>query len=349
MVNSSPLRVLITRLSHIGDCVLTLPLVCAIKDQLPNVHIAWVVEPPSDQLLADHRAIDEVVVVPRGWLKRPRDIRAVRRRIRELNVDLCIDPQSLTKSAAAAWFSGAAKRIGLERPDGRELAPALNNYLVGSAGRHLVNRTLGLLVELGITQTQPCFDLPVYEAADLEIEAFTINAHLGCEFIVINPGAGWPSKRWGPARYGQVARHLGQHYQIPSVVAYAGPRERDDAETVVKRSGGHAIMAPPTNLRELASLLRRSLFYLGGDTGPTHLAAALGKPCVALFGPTHPADCGPCGKQHIAVQAVHDQRRGKARRHDTTAIQAIEPKFVIDACERMLSAVASTASDRQAA
>ncbi len=345
VVSTPGLKILITRLSHIGDCVLTLPMACAIRDNLPDAHITWVVEKPSNQLLEGHDAIDELIVVPRGYLKQPRSVLAVRRRLRELGLDVSLDPQSLSKSSIIGFLAGVSRRVGLARPSGRELAPILNNELVSPGKPHLVDRSLDLLQTLGIDSPGVRFSLPKNAAADATIDQYLRSAHLGCDFAVINPGAGWPSKKWQPRKFGAVARYLGQEYQVPTVVAWAGTDELKMAETIVQRSGGHAMLAPRTTLCELVSLFKRSRFYIGGDTGPMHMAAAVETPCIGLFGPTLPENCGPYGldgpvvghgSQHITVQAFYQDTE---RKTSNAALKAISVEMVTAACDDMLKRI----------
>lgn len=330
-------RILITRLSHLGDCVLTLPLATAIRAHNPQARIAWIIEKPGQQLLANHPAIDELIAIPRGWLKRPRQLFAIRKQLRSFNPDICIDPQSLSKSAILARLSGAPRRIGFGTPIGREIAPNLNNELVVPETEHLVDRTLGLLARLDIpVPTSVDFAMPHYDSAATELQPFIDNQHLGCTFAVINPGAGWASRRWPPRRYGAVARYLGQTFQIPSVVAWAGANEEKMATEIVNRSGGHGIMAPRTSLQQLAELLRKAAFYVGSDTGPMHIAAAVGTPCVSLYGPTLPGRSGAYGDIHEHVQSFYQSTN---RKKGDEAMRAIEPEAVIAACEKMVEQI----------
>jgi heptosyltransferase-1 len=144
------MRILITRLSHIGDCILTLPLVSAIKRKYPAAVVVWAVESPTQQLLGLHPGIDEIVVVPKGWLKSPASWRSLSKKLKSFKIDTVIDPQGLTKSAMLGRISGAKKRIGIRGQWGRELSPWLNNCLVESVHPHIVDRSLALLSELGI-------------------------------------------------------------------------------------------------------------------------------------------------------------------------------------------------------
>ena len=134
--SASP-RILITRLSHIGDCVFTLPVLCELRRAFPQAHICWAVESPSHQLLDDHDALNETIRIPKGWVKSPGLIKEMRRQLREYRFDLVIDPQSLTKSSALGWLSGSKRRIGFAKPWGRELALLLNNEKVHPQSKHL--------------------------------------------------------------------------------------------------------------------------------------------------------------------------------------------------------------------
>jgi lipopolysaccharide heptosyltransferase I len=337
-MNGNPLRLLICRLSHIGDCILTLPVLCALRSTFPDAHISWIVERPTDQLLEGHRALDRLIVVRRGWLKSLSEIRRVRSVLRDAEFDVAIDPQGLTKSAACAWLSGARKRIGFARGAAREIAPWLDNELVRPGRTHLVEKSLELLVPLGIDRPRVAFDLPHYSEARDSIEHYLARFHLNCGFALINPGAGWPSKQWPAQRFGEVAKHLGQRQRLPSVVAWAGDKERALAETVVARSGGHALLAPATSLTELAELCRAATMFVSSDSGPLHLAAALGVPCVGLYGPTRPADCGPYGRASVSVQAYYQQGSSRQRRRaPNNAMQAIDVDSVCMACGELLA------------
>ena len=148
-------RILIVRLSHIGDCLLTIPLATALRDAFPGATIGWAVEPPSDRLLACVPEIDQVLTLPRKWSRSFGGWVQARRIVRAFAPDIAIDPQSLTKSAAMAWFSGASKRVGLARPEGRELAPWLATDLIADSKPHLVDRTLETLNALGVAPGAP--------------------------------------------------------------------------------------------------------------------------------------------------------------------------------------------------
>jgi lipopolysaccharide heptosyltransferase I len=322
-------RILIVRLSAIGDVLHGLPVLNALRDALPRAFIGWVVEGAGGQLLRDHRALDELIVVPRKWLKSPRTVLGLRRRLRGLRFDVAIDMQGLTKSAVAARLSGAPRRIGFDGRDGRELSRWLNNERVQPTKTHVVDRNLELLAPLGITNTRARFDLDDAPADARRAQEILAAGQLE-RFAVVNPGAGWPSKVWPADRYAAVARHLGTRHAMRALVVWAGDQERQWAERIVAGSAGFAQLAPPTSLRELAALERRAALFVGSDTGPLHLAAAVGTPCVGLFGPMPAERNGPYGTQHVAVQKVC--LIGTSRQKRTAGGESMEAISVEDAC-----------------
>ena len=152
-------RILIARLSAIGDVVQTMPVACALREHFPGAFLAWVAQRGAE-LLAGHEALDELVALPRGWLKSPRIVWQLRRRLRAMKFDIAIDAQGLTKAAIVAWLSGARRRIGVGGIWGRELSPWLNTETVDTGDPHAVDRNLGLLRPLGIESPTVRFRVP---------------------------------------------------------------------------------------------------------------------------------------------------------------------------------------------
>ena len=333
--DSNP-RILIVRLSAIGDCILTTPLIADIRGRYPNAYIAWAIEKRAAPLIDGHAGVDQLFVVPRHWMKSPRTLLAMRRQLKAGRFDVVLDPQSLIKSALLGWLSGAPKRIGFGYPAGRELAPVLNNCRVVPTGEHLVDRTLELLKPLGIEHSEAVFDLPQYGGVQSILD-FPENC-FGNEkrFALVNVGAGWPSKLWPADRYAEVVRYLGQRHQLPSMVLWHG-EERQTAADLVANSSGFGVLAPETSLRELAALSRRASLFIGSDTGPLHLAAAVHTPSVGLYGPTRPEHCGPYGFEHLAVQPPGDRTGLKMRNaKDNQSMLQIDVSRVCRACDTLL-------------
>lgn len=338
-------RFLITRLSAVGDCILTTPVASALRRHFPNAFIAWIVQGGTASILEGHPAIDRLIIVKKGWMRSPHELACVRSALRALQFDVAIDPQSLTKSAVAAWLSGAPRRIGFARPIGRELAPLLNNHTLASQATHVVDCYLELLQPLGVAPVPATFEIPVLPEAARFASEFLTTAHLQGGFAMINPGAGWDSKLWPAERYGKVARWLGEQANLPSLVVWSGPREHEWAKTIIARSGGHALLAPSTTLPQLAALAAKARIFVGSDTGPLHLAAAMGTPCVGLYGPTRPEVCGPYGENHQTIQAFYQDGSSRERRgRDNRAMQAITVDAVCDACATILRRAQRTAA-----
>jgi lipopolysaccharide heptosyltransferase I len=332
-------RILISRLSAIGDTVLTLPVLNALREHIPDGMLAWVTQRASAQLLRGHEALDELIVLPRNWMTSPREMLRLRRRLRGLRIDTAIDVQGLTKSALPTWLSGARRRIGYAR--GEFMAREISNWFYTEAVRpireHVVERNLELLRPLGIDHPRVRFRVPEHEQDARRVEQFLSAQGDLRRFAVMQPGAGWPSKLWPPGRFAAVARQLDQQYGVRCIVVWAGPEELGWARQIAAESAGRAIVAPATSLTELASLERRAALFVGPDTGPLHLAAAVGTPCVGLYGPMDATRCGPYGGRAVSVQSAHltggSRRRRKA---GNETMRAISVEQVCEACDQIL-------------
>lgn len=331
-------RILLVRLTAIGDVIHGTPVLCALRARFPQAFLAWVVEGRAGTLLEGHPALDELIVVRRHWLKSARETWHLRRRLRQLRFDVTIDVQGLSKSAVAAWLSGAPKRVGFAQPQGRELSPWLNNIRVKTEGPHVIEHNLQLLRALGIEQPAVRFDLPENDEDRAAVENILHEVALAPGgYAIINPGAGWPSKLWEPLRFAEVAVHLEQVHGLPTLVVWAGPRERQWAETIVDHSAGAARLAPDTSLRELTSLARRARLFVASDTGPLHIAAAVGTPCVGIYGPMPGQRNGPYGSQHRTVQAMHFEGTSRQRRQAPREVMlANTSEMVCAACDEVL-------------
>ncbi len=331
-------RILICKLTAIGDVIHGIPVACALRDHFPNALIAWVAEGRAGDLLRSHAAIDELIQVPRRWLKSAGEVRALRRRLREQRFDITLDLQGLTKSAIAARLSGARRRIGFAGKMGREFSRVLNNERIEVRSDHVVDRYLELLRPLGIEAPEVRFDVPRHADDTVAVVEFLDQHELFSRPAIINPGAGWPSKRWSNERFAAVAKHLGDTYGVMSIVVWAGDEEHQWAKEIVASSGGHAVLAPRTSLTELAELCRMARLFVGSDTGPMHLAAAVGTPCVGLFGPMPAERNGPYGEGHIALQRARLEGTSREKRTaDNATMLAITIDDVCVACDQIFS------------
>ena len=330
-------RILIVRLSAIGDVMHALPMIAAIREALPQAYLAWLVEGRTAELLRSHRGLDELIVLPRRWLRSPRTVFDLRRKLRALEFDVAIDVQGLSKSAIAARLSGARRRIGLGGPDGREISPWLNNEWVEPQQAHIVDRNLELLGPLGIRPRSVRFDLEDAAVDRMTAEKIIETHHLSERFGMINPGAGWPSKLWPADRHAAIARYLGQQRSLRSLVVWAGAQEKAWAAQIVAGSAGFAQLAPPTSLTELAALARRATIFVSSDSGPLHVAAAVGTPCVGLFGPMPAERNGPYGAHNVTVQKMRLGGTSRSRRTaGPESMAAISVADVTAACDQVL-------------
>lgn len=330
-------RILIVRLSAIGDVVQGMPIACALRERFPDALLAWAVGEAGATLLRGHAALDEVIALPRGWLKSPRSVWRLRRRLRAMRFDTTVEAQGLTKAAIVARLSGARRRLGFGDPWGRELSRWINTELVDTTARHVVDRNLQLLRPLGIQSPTVRFQVPDNLLDRIAAEQMIRQTRLEDGFAMINSGAGWPSKLWPHERYAAVAAYLGREPGLPTLVAWGGREERLAAEQIVAGSHTHARLAPPTTLTELAALARRARVFVGSDTGPLHLAAAVGTPCVGLYGPWPAEKHGPYGPKNIALQEMFFEGSTRQRRNAPPKfMEAISVEQVCRACDRIL-------------
>ena len=330
-------RILISRLSAIGDVLHGVPVLNALRHAFPDAFLAWVVEGYNGELLRGHPSLDELIVVPRRWIKSPQTVMEIRRRLLALRCDTSIDLQGLTKSAFAGWLSGAKRRIGFGGTDGRELSQMFNNDRLSPKRTHVIDRNLELLGKLGIDSPQVQFHLPETPADACMATELIARSQYHRGYAVINPGAGWPSKVWLRERFAAVARHLGQTHSLPTLVVWGGKQERHWAEEIAAAAGSFAAVAPPTTLTELAALTRRATLFVGSDTGPLHLAVAVGTPSVGLFGPVSAQRNGPYGAEHVAVQKMCLTGSSRSRRSaGSESMAAIHVEHVCSAIDQML-------------
>ncbi len=331
------MRVVLVRLSALGDIVHTWPLAAAIRRARPDAHLTWVVEQPLAPLVDGHPDVDAVLTVAtRRWRRSPWSTRTraevgrLKTRFSELEPDLALDPQGTLKSAIVTRWTRAGRRIGLARPWRRELAAGLvlTDTVPGRTGhRHIVATNLELVRAVG--GEPPELPTPP-DGAWLANAAPRIEGPWRPPYAVVLPGAGGAGKTLPAATFAATADDLAARGM--AVVVAWGPSERQRADEVVGRAGPGACLAPPTDLLELTGLLRDAAVVIGGDTGPVHLAAALGTPTVAVFLTTDPNRNGPLGRSTAVVSGALDGRApsGSARSGAARAVAAAELTAAVD-------------------
>lgn len=343
--NDKARRFLIARMSAIGDTVLTLPVACALRHEYPNAYIAWVVERKSSAMVLNHPCLDDVFTLERGWFASGRKRRALRARLRACNFDVSIDCQSVTKSAFACWLSGAALRIGCRGKYGAEFSTLLNNHLLEPTSSHLTDRSLELLKPLRIVAPPVQWNLSTDETAETAAAHMLAAMGLTSSFAIINPGATWNSKLWEMKRFAAAARYLGVSHALRTLVVWGDEQELVAAKNIVDAASPHAVVAPRTSLQELAAIIRRGRLFVSSDTGPLHMAVAVGTPSIGLYGATRPEDCGPYGEPHRALQLRYHAGSRRARRNaDNSAMREITVEHVCEAADQLLAKTAKRAA-----
>jgi lipopolysaccharide heptosyltransferase I len=335
MAEDAAPRILISRMSAIGDAILTLPVACALRDHFPNAYIAWVVEKKAAPMIRNHRALDQVIEFERGWFTSIHGIRDAREQLLQHKFDITIDCQGLTKSALAGRLSGARKRIGFGGSHGGELSRLLNNTLIKPVFTHVTDRSLELLIPLGVHSPKVRWKLPIPPEA--QSWASRWRSHVPSESLAaLNPGATWASKLWEPDRFASIARYVHDRYNYRSVVVWGTAEEKAMAEEIVRLSNGAATLAPETNLHHLAALIETADLFISADTGPLHLAVAVGTSTIGLYGSTRPGDSGPYGQ--VAIQKAYESGTRRHRRSaDNSAMRQISVEHVCEAIDELES------------
>jgi len=194
------------------------------------------------------------------------------------------------------------------------------------------------LEPFGVEGCSVDFDLPECEMDRRSARYLLGREGLDGDFVIINVGAGWKSKLWREERYAEVAKYLHEQWNLPSLVVWAGSEERRMAEAVVQGANGAAVLSPPTTLNELASLSRLATLFIGSDTGPLHIAVAVGTPCIGLYGPMSAKRNGPYGQQNRSIQIQSlEETKISPHRAPRGLMDAIGVKQVCGVCDEILN------------
>jgi heptosyltransferase I len=348
----SQFRLLVIRLGAMGDILHALPAVTALRTAHPAWVIDWVVEPRWTPLLASKDATGRDTGVPfprqpvvdqlhpvraREWGKRPwarrtrHEVLALRRALKQGGYDTVVDFQGAVRSAALGRMAGC-RLVGEAVP--REWAARwFFTERVTTQGAHVIEQDFELAEAvagdaLESARAQLPFDAEAEAWADCFLESSPKRP-----IVLMNPGAGWGAKRWPIERYAAVARGLIAHGC--RVLVNAGPGEEPIAEVLAKATGGGATALVPS-LENLIAVTRRVALVVAGDTGPLHLACALGRPVVGIYGPTDPSRNGPFGTQSKVLRHPASRRDHSRRENPEAGLLTIQPDAVLAAAEQML-------------
>ena len=339
------MKALLLRLSAIGDVVHALPMLSALHRH--GWQAGWLAEPAGRTLLHGHPYLWQLAAAPAARRFDGGQARATLRDLRRSRYDVALDVQGLWKSAAWGRLSGARRVVGYAR-EGRvePLSSVLLHERVRlTSGAHAIDENLALLRAIGIDAVGTReFVFPDTQPQARRVEAALAAAGVAPgSFAILNAGGGWPEKLWPPEGYGAVARGLRER-GLHALVTW-GPGEQALADRVVAASDGAAQRCFPTDLRELVELIRRARALVAADTGPLHLACAVGTPVVGIYGPTDPARNGPFSPEDVVVrrEGPPDPRhrtRFLVPPHQLASIPATE---VLDAIDRRLTRAAGPA------
>ncbi len=356
-------KILVLRLSAAGDVIRTLPAVKALKEHSPSFSITWIVEEPSRALLESQPEVDEVILFPRKkWTKGMKSfrgiwgtIREVRRFVEDLRrrrFDVALDFHGLLKSGLLSFLSGSPKRVGYDRRSSKEGNFLFSNVRVSLPSRKIsrFQRNLALIRGMGVEVKESEYYLHVPSQDREYVESFFrgLSATLQRPLIAIHPGTSQKAlfKRWMPDQYARLSDQLIQDLHATVLFTW-GDGELDWVERIRKQMKEPSLLSPKTeSLTQLGEVYRNCDLYIGGDTGPMHVASLTGIPAVVIYGPTDPVENEPIGR-HIKVRkevGCNPCHEYSCRR--LTCIKAISADEVFAATKEILGIVPSTGSIR---
>jgi heptosyltransferase I len=333
-------NILIIKLSAIGDVIHALPVVHALKKRYPASKISWIVERPAYDLLKGNPNIDDIIIFDKpqfksiaGFIKHGP---ALASSLKQRHFDLVLDLQGLFKSAAIAWLSGAANRMGYCNM--REMSQLISKPICGiHRNGHVIERYLDVARALDCNCDEVNFDINISEQdANIARNLLAENGILPDQpYIVIAPGTNWQSKCWPARSYADLASALTENYKCP-IVLIGGPQDHERASIIQDRANAQMVnLIGKTTLKQLAYILQKSRLFIAGDTGPMHLAVAMGTTVIALFGPSDADRNGPFGDKPVVMRKnLTCSPCFKRKCEDLQCMEQITAADVLDHIER---------------
>lgn len=353
------MKILLVKLSSIGDIVHTLPALAAIRRALPDAEIAWAVEKSAAEILRGNRHINHLIEIDTRSLRRggkviKKILIEASRQLRQLRAhefDVALDFQGLLKSASIIKLAKAARRVGFSKPNLREPASRflLTDTVEIAQPTHIIRKNITLAAEaLNFPAPEKDYEFPIDTDQTHRDEAQQIIAETGANFAILNPAGGWATKLWAAENFGALADRLWEENNLISVVTTA-PNEAALAEKVLRHSrSGKTVRAQPS-LKGFYELAKRARIYIGGDTAPTHLAVAANAPVVGIFGPTEWQRNGSPHQDDICVERTDLECRTDCHRRacDNWVCLNIEVTTILRAAQKRLELAASPDLIRQ--
>ena len=313
-------RILVVRLSSMGDILHTLPAVASLKHSLPHSHLSWLLHPRWAPLLEGNPFLDEVIPFHR---RSAGMIRAAWRRLRSQRFDVAVDFQGLVQSALIAAAARPDRLYGFGRSQARERPAVLfYSHTTNARSVHMVDQNLELAAAAGASSTLHAFPIPLGAAEGNLPEG---------RFVLASPLAGWGAKQWPLEFFSELARKLRAQYGLPLVVN--GPLQSSPWLARIPGAVPHF-----STLAGLIDATRRACAVVGVDSGPLHLAAALGKPGVAIYGPTDPVRNGPYGGTITVLRAAGAETTHRRDTDSAESMRSIGPDAVLEALKASLAA-----------
>jgi heptosyltransferase-1 len=295
-------RFLIIRLGSLGDIIHGIPAAAALRRHFPQARIDWLVDPQYVVLLNLVEGLDHRIPFEPRELTRRGGAWSVLGDLRRTRYDAVLDLQGLLKSAVLARLVGAGRTIGFPRAHLREPFAALFYTTTADPGAasHVIDKALSLLAPLGAVDRTARFPIAIPRST----AAAAIADRFGPDgYVLVNPGAAWPNKRWPAPRFGALVAAVRREHGLRSIVLW-GPGEQALAASVEAASEGAAEAAPATTIPDIVAIARGARLMVSGDTGPLHIGGAVGTPLVALFGPTYPERNGPWSPHDVVISRV---------------------------------------------
>ena len=343
-------RFLVVRLGSLGDIVHTFPAVAALRESFPASEIIWLTHARYELLVQSSGLASKI------WTTETREISSLMKTIREIRAasfDTAIDYQGLWKSASLPFVARVKRRIGFSPESVREFGvPLLYTDRIHATSAHVADQNRELSKHAGAQNPVANFRLDSPPLEHEELSKYFLSDRVK-DYVVLSPGGGWRSKCWLPERFGALCKKIFESLSLRCLINY-GPDEEDLASKVRASSGVADPVLFNGELGPLMSLLRTAVCVVGGDTGPLHLAVALGTPVVALFGPTNPARNGPYrnassspsatqssdpqGSQDIVLRAPNVVTTHSRQDHTHPSMLEIQVESVIEAVRRIVEA-----------
>ncbi len=345
-------KILIIRLSGLGDVVCSLPLLSALRRKFPEDHIAWLVSSKAKDVVSGHPYLDEVIVFEKN-----RGLSAVVplvRKLRRAGFEMVIDPQSQTRSGIISLLSGAPVRIGFTPGVSKEPNSIFMNekVLPGPGETHNVDRDLSFARHLGIDAGKKEFNIYIGEEDREYIDNFLKQSGIKDDEVLVglSIAGSLPNRKWSNRNWAALVDELSSLEKKRAIILW-GPGEEEKVKEIIESAGGAPLIAPGTNLKQLAALLSCCKLVIANDSGPMHLAVAMGTPVIGLHGPSNIERTGPYGDMNIAIRKdltalkcfSHGRKDTRCKKfrscEKTDCMELITVKDVMGAVKKMMGRI----------